>query len=1817
MTAQPLSGLTHLASPSSLRHQRVSSPAPSAGEEGTHCGTQWGDEGPQTVNALRNPHSLTSPNFVGSPSSPASRERTNARHGMVWRVICLLAAIFSVFAAASPAQAAKAFPVDQFSSYLSDYDYTLQGIAKGLKRTEPEINGDIQAALAAGNARLAAASMEQLLTKRPADGSLWLQLAQQLAAATPIDDSDSYAIPGKMIGAGLKAYTMLSSPAEEAAALNIVAQGFAKREMWRPALLAYKYSLALVDDPQTRAAYEAMRVDHGFRVADYKIDTDSSPPRACFEMSEPVSRTVTDFTSYFTQDPGPVAAVTAEGTRLCVEGLKHSERYSITVRQGLPAAVDDTMAKDATFQFYVRDRSPSVRFAGNAYVLPRTGQSGIPLISVNSKEADLQLYRIGDRNLIGSVLSSDFRAQINGYTAGDIARQKGKLIWEGSVETASPLNQDVTTAIPVDEAMGKLEPGLYVMTAAPASRAVPDYENIATQWFVVSDLGLSTMSGKDGLHVSLRSIASAEPIQAARVRLLARNNEVLGEAKPDTSGQVLFDPGLTRGEEGSAPALVVAQTDAGDYSFIDLQQPAFDLTDRGVQGRAAPGPVDAFVYAERGVYRRGETVHATVLLRDDKANAMSGAPLTLVVERPDGVQYLAQSLNDQGAGGYSHDFQIASGAQGGTWRIKALTDPNGEPVGETTFLVEDYIPDRIEFDLVSKTPAVNPTQGLLLTVDGRYLFGAPGAGLDLEASVAVAANDTPFPDWKDYRFGLMDEQLDTIQVTADSLPQTDINGHADLAIALPELPVTTKPLKADVAVRMREPGGRAVERTASLPITASQPLLGLKPQFDGGSVPEGQAAAFSVIALDPQGKLIAAKGAAWTLKRLTRDWQWFNTDGSWRWEAVTRSSKIGNGTLDLSGEKPTDFSQTLSWGEYRLEIAARDMTPVSIDFSSGYYSGNTAKADTPDTLKVALDKTELNTGDTVNVKIDARYAGKATVQIVGEKLLMEKVVDVPEGGITLPFTVGEGWGTGAYVLASLYKPMDVKAKRMPSRAMGLSWFSIDRAARTLDVALSPPEMMKPRQTLSVPVKIGTLAAGEEAFITVAAVDVGILNLTRYNPPAPENFYYDQKRLTAELRDIYGQLIDGMQGERGKLRSGGDGGAAFNAPPPAQKPLSLYSGIVKVGPDGTASMNFDIPAFNGTVRVMAVAWTGTKVGHASSDVIVRDPVVISGTLPRFLAVGDHSQLRFDLVNTEGPAGDYTLGVSIDGPLTSETSLIQKVTLGAAGARSTVIVPVTASGFGMASVIATLKGPGDILLDQEFALGIVPANPAVTRRSTATLMANGGALTLDKDLLAELVPGTGSVALSVGPLPQLDAAGLIKELDRYPYGCSEQTVSRALPLLYLSDLGVNPKELDGELNERMQQAVTRLVNRQSGAGSFGMWSPYDDQGLWLTSYVTDFLLRAREKGYDVPEDVLVNGLDYIRNMVGNAPDIEQGGGQDMAYALYVLARAGRAPVGDIKYLADTKLNDFGTPMARAQLAATLALLGDRDRADRAFASATESLGNDVESQRRGIYRTDYGSVLRDASAILALATDAKAKPDVIKTAMSAIEVERARSAYASTQDMAWMVLAARAVVDQAKAIRLDVNGEPHDGALNRGFSEAELASPTRVANAGLDAVKATVAVSGSPVMPEPAASNGLIIERKYFTPEGQPVDIATVKQNTRLVAVLSVMKPEGEAENGNFLLVDPLPAGFEIENPVLVSSGGVANIPWLTDTTWASYTEFRDDRFVASFNNSTAKLAYMVRAVAPGTYIHPGATVEDMYRPDMNARTAPGTLTVTAP
>jgi uncharacterized protein YfaS (alpha-2-macroglobulin family) len=919
--------------------------------------------------------------------------------------------------------------------------------------------------------------------------------------------------------------------------------------------------------------------------------------------------------------------------------------------------------------------------------------------------------------------------------------------------------------------------------------------------------------------------------------------------------------------------------------------------------------------------------------------------------------------------------------------------------------------------------------------------------------------------------------------------------------------------------------------------------------------------------------------------------------------------------VDVTADgQPARLSLPVTWGRYRLDVSDASGPLTQVSFDAGFYAE--AGADTPDLLEIALDKPEYRAGDTMNVAVTARSDGRVTLNVVGDRMLSTVSADVKTGINQLAIPVGKDWGNGAYVVATLRRPLDAAAKRMPGRAIGVQWFTVNKAARTLAMDMTLPQAIRPNTTLRVPVKLTGLAPGEEARIVVAAVDVGILNLTNYKPPAPDEYFLGQRRLSAEVRDLYGQLIDGMQGTRGTIRTGGDdGGGALEGSPPVQKPLALYSGIVQVKPDGTAEVAFDIPAFAGTARVMGVAWSRDRVGKASGDVIIRDPVVVTATLPRFLNTGDRSTMHVDIDNVEGPAGEYAVVLTAKGPTGAVGKVADKVTLNAKQRRP-VSFPLEVSAAGTATITLNVEGPNGFKLERDFALNVRPSTQLLTRR-TVRQIAKGESITLSNDLFADLVPGTGSVALSVGPSTALDAAAILKALDRYPFGCSEQITSRALPLLYVNDLAASAQlALDTDADQRIRDAIDRLLARQGSNGSFGLWSTGGDDP-WLDAYVTDFLTRARERGFVVPDVAFRQALDRLRNNIATAQEPSKNGGRELAYALYVLARNGTAPVGDLRYIADTKLNAIATPIAKAQIAAALGLLGDKTRADRVYQAALDSIAPQPKLE---FGREDYGSALRDSAALVTLASESNAPRPTVAAAVSRVEAARQLSPYTSTQENAWLVLAARAIAKDAAGVAMTVNGAAQKGALYRSVSAAGLqASPLRVANSGEETLQAVVSVTGAPIVPEPPAESGFKIERSYFTLDGKPVDIARAKQNERYAVVLKIT--ESQPQFGRIIVADYLPAGFEIDNPRLVSSGDTGTLSWIQLAKAPEHAEFRDDRFTAAFNRTSNDaaiftVAYVVRAVAPGTYTHPQAFVEDMYRPDRFGRTATGKLEVTA-
>jgi alpha-2-macroglobulin len=738
-----------------------------------------------------------------------------------------------------------------------------------------------------------------------------------------------------------------------------------------------------------------------------------------------------------------------------------------------------------------------------------------------------------------------------------------------------------------------------------------------------------------------------------------------------------------------------------------------------------------------------------------------------------------------------------------------------------------------------------------------------------------------------------------------------------------------------------------------------------------------------------------------------------------------------------------------------------------------------------------------------------------------------------------------------------------------------------------------------------------VAAGEMAYVTLAAVDVGILNLTSFEAPDPSSYYFGQRKLGMGIRDVYGRLIDGLNGAQGTVRSGGDAGAQANlqAPPPTEELVAYFQGPVQVGADGYARASFTLPSFNGTVKVMAVAWSGTAVGQAQADVLVRDPVVVTASMPRFMSPGDQSRVLLEIVHATGPAGKMGLAVTGNGVTVGDVPASFDLT---AQGKAVFAVPVTAGAVGNQTITVSLTTPDGKVLTKDLTVPVQVNDPEIARVSRVDL-ASGQSFTFDENVFTGLVPGSGKATLAVGPIARLNAPGILAALDRYPYGCTEQMTSRALPLLYFGEVAsALGGPTDAQVQVRVQEAIGNILLNQSAEGAFGLWGSASGD-MWLDAFVTDFLSRARAVGYVVPDQAFKSALSNLRNQVNYAPDFDgtvNGGGEALSYALMVLAREGAAAVGDLRYYADVKGDAFATPLAQAQLGTALASYGDQPRADAMFARAgarVDAMSTAVSEQ---IFRADYGTNYRDVAGLLALAIEAGSTAIDREALTDRVAV---RGSDLSTQEATWALLAAHALLgDDSAGITMD--GAPATGPLVR-VLDANAKTPVVVGNTGADTT-VTVTTYGVPSEPEPAGGNGYQITRSYFTMTGEPVAIDTVAAGTRLVTVLEVV-PFGRGE-ARLMVSDPLPAGFEIDNPNLISGGTTANLDWITAEVDVAHTEFRQDRFLTAidrYDNSPFKLAYVVRAVSPGVFHHAAASVEDMYRPDFRARTDAGVVTIT--
>ena len=1546
----------------------------------------------------------------------------------------------------------------------------------------------------------------------------------------------------------------------------------------------------------------------------WRIDEAQQNPRACLSFNLPLKRGDNlKLADYIRVEPDANITTEVVGQTLCLAGLGFSQDYKVTMLSGLMSADGEKLAQDKSLQISFGDKPARISFAGNGVILPRIGAQGLAIETTNIAELDIEVFRIGDRMIARRKPDAGQTIEEGRYFYGysNVASEVREQIWKGKLPVKSLPNTNVTTVFPLAETIGTLQPGAYIIEAVRPRKADDDYTPTrAWRWIIVTDLAFTTYQSPSGLDVTVRSINTAKPAKNIRVDLIASNNEVLGRAVTNNQGRVHFDTQLLKGKGTLSPRMLMAYEKNGkdnDYALLDLGRSPLDLSAFAIGGRNAGKDIDAYVFADRGVYRPGETANLTAMLRDTKAVALEGRAGQVRYLKPNGQEFRKTRFDQANAGTVLQAFNVPKSAPRGVWRAIIEVDGVGR-VGATSFSVEDFVPQKLKVEIKIDDAPLRGDEIRPLEVSAQFLYGANGADLSGEAEARIRVEPNPFPALKGYQFGTAEK---TFRETFIDLGggTTDEDGFLKVDMSIKGQGIETMhPLRAEITAGISEPGGRYVQNSTRIPVRTQDIYIGIKPKFENR--PErGKPAGFNIKAVDWQGKAISLQ-AEWILVKEERHYNWYRRNGRWQYRYDSQDIEMSRGNLIIGAKAGADMARSLDWGSYRLVINAQDgPVTASIRFWVGWGGSETSNA--PDQIQLGGPKAEIKPGASIKLAVNSPYGGIGELVIADQSVRSVQTVEIPKGASEISVRIPENIGAGVYALLSVYTPRDADTRPVPRRAIGITYLTADVGAQKLGVIIDVPEVVKPRQTQNINVAFDNVPDGEKIYLTLAAVDEGILQITKYKSPDPQAFYFGRKAMSVTVRDDYARLLNPNLGAPTLARSGSDslGGEGLTAAP--IKVVSLYSGLVDVS-GGKVVVPVKLPDFNGKLRLMATAWSRTSIGSDVKPMIVRDAVPAVLSLPRFLAPGDRAIAAISLDNVGGVAGDYQAILTGDGVLSIEDAR-NTLTLDK-GQRKMVSQQILTSQTGISTVSLVVKGPGGYGVKSEFDIQTRSAFLPISKMVSAPMRA-GETFRMGPDMLQGFDPGSVDVNISFSRTPGVDPTAYATAVSRYPYGCSEQTVSAAMPLLYAHELGGVPGIAEGEAKRVLQVAVDRLLSRQNADGSFGLWASGDRYARpWLGVYITDFLLRAKDKDYVVSGKALdkaMSALNYMTKMprypnldylyryeVDNVERRLSRQAETAAYAHYVLAKNGKGSLKDMRYFADNHSQKLRSALSWGHLATALSMMGDERRADAGYIKALSLLDKTVEHDY-------YQSPTRDASGLLAMIKET-GQDQYLQAAQAAFQKHLKEPNQLNTQAQAQVILAIRAFLRDSEPVNIAAQNAKIS--VTAGLAKSHLFA-TDIANTPVftnqtdKQVWRSVMISGTPINAPLAVNEGYKVSKRIQKMDGSLADLSNIKQGERFIVKISFNSTK--TRSGLAVIADLLPAGMEIEAIIKPGDTAYNNIGKLTSF---QTTEMRDDRFVAAtktYGRKTYTAAYLIRAVTPGDYVWPGVVVEDMYRPQDHA------------
>jgi len=1534
----------------------------------------------------------------------------------------------------------------------------------------------------------------------------------------------------------------------------------------------------------------------------------------------------------------------------------------IIVHSGIENILGSKSDQEETYEMKFTSTKPQVEFLGKGTILPESKGLQIPFKAVSLKEVQVRIIKVFENN-VASFL------QVNSLDGDYQLKRAGRLILKKTIplnnDRLLDLNKWNTFSISLDELVKVDRGAIYrvelqfarknaiypcIETEADESSLIMDNDEITEneiayydgpdpgssyydydyyyQWsdrdnpckkayyrkerfasknILASNLGIIAKKGSDKeMLVAVTDLRTTKPVANVMVEIYDYQNQLISTAKANSEGLVRLD--ITK-----KPFLLVAKYQ-NQRGYLRLAEgSSLSLSRFDVSGQTIEKGLKGYIYGERGVWRPGDTLFVSFVLEDKENSLPKGHPVVFELTNPNG-QLVKRMVSSKGLNNM-YLFKVATkeDASTGNWMAQFLV---GGTSFSKIFKVETIKPNRLKIKMDFGVDQLSVTQSYVKAVMSvLWLHGAKAKNLKTNITATLNAIPTHFKRFNDYTFDDPTRSFSSEEITFFD-GQTDDEGNADIHGNLEVSDQAPGMLKASFRTRVFEKSGDYSIDRFSIPYSPYESYVGVKiPAGDKrGMLLTDKEHSIDVATVDSEGKPISRSKLKYVVYKVNWRWWWESgEDNLARYVSSSSQDAVDKGTLSTEhGVGSFKFEiKYPQWGRYLIRV----FDPVS-----GHVCGKTVYVDWPGyaakpqgdnpesvsmlTLSTEEDKYEV--GQKAQVNFASSENGRALVSIEnGTKVIKEYWVRTQKDFTSFNFELTKEMTPNIFVHVTLLQPHAQTANNLPIRMYGVTPIMVEDKETHLNPVIDMPETLVPEQIVKIKISEQN---GKPMTYTIAMVEDGLLDLTRFKTPQPWNYFYAREALGVRTWDVYNEVIGAYGGQIERVFSiGGDGDIGNKQNDPSAnrfKPVVKVFGPFELKKGGKQFHEFKMPQYIGSVRTMVVARNGSMYGNSEKTTPVKKPLMVLATLPRVLGPGETVNLPVTVFAMRDDIKKVEISIESNDLLQVKGSSKRSIAFNESGDK---VVPFTLQipqKIGIGRIKIRAKSGSESAVDE---IEIQVRNPNPPRVSSINKIVQGNeTASINYQMFG--MEGTNKVTLEISSIPPVNFGTRLKYLLQYPHGCVEQTTSSVFPQLYLqSVMDINPK-MKNTIEKNIKAAISRLSTFMNSDGGLSYWPGKGESNDWGTSYAGHFLLEAEKKGYSLPLNFKNKWISYQKRMSGNWVPDKANSYNDLnqAYRLYTLALAGKPNKSAMNRMRNVSAL---SSTAKWRLAATYALIGQKLVA----AEMIESVPTKVLKRE---YYYSYGSVARDQAMILETLSLLNML-DKAAPLMKELAVKLSSERWMSTQTTAYSLIALSELADKNVSKKLSYtykgNGIKEGSVLSeKPVSQVELPLTSsekgelKIKNNSDGVLFARLILEGIPITGDSINTNSnLKMNVKYTELNGNPIDISKLQQGTDFMAVVTINHPGHLSSYKDMALTQIFPSGWEIRNTRMdeVRSSYEINVP--------DYRDIRDDRVYSYFNIERGKsksFIVLLNASYQGRYYLPSISCEAMYNNQISARKA---------